>query len=173
MSGAWTSPTTAPGARCWNSSSGVTPGHRRCPKPNTCVGFGTGASAPGFTPTRSWTDSCTPPFGSRPAATSRENTPPARSRHRPARGQALLAPDRATGWRPKAISVAPEGNIHWPPDPQILTECPSVEAVPQTSGARLSRGQSHRSCRDSVRLYTGLFVFRLVLAELARKHRGE
>ena len=36
------------------------------------------------------------------------------------RGRAPLAPDRATAWHPKAIPVAPEGNMHWPPNPEIL-----------------------------------------------------
>jgi hypothetical protein len=52
---------------------------------------------------------------------SMRDTPPARSRHRHARGRESLATDRAIAWLPKAISVAPEGNIYWPPNPHILT----------------------------------------------------
>ena len=102
-------------------------------------GLDTSALVPGFTLTRSWTASCTTQSGSRQAATTYENTPPARSRHRPSRGRASPAPDRATARRPKAIRAAPEGNIQWLLDPQILMlgqRLPFISSPPNLSGQR-------------------------------------
>lgn len=81
-------------------------------------------------PTRSPTASCRTPFGQRTVSTICENTPPARSRRKGSRGRAPAAPDRATARHRTAIPVAPEGNIQWPPTPQILKigHIPPVEA---------------------------------------------
>ena len=55
-------------------------------------------------------------------ATTCENTPPARSRHKGSRGRAPVALDRATARHRKAIPAAPEGNIQRPPNSQILND---------------------------------------------------
>ena len=95
-------------AFCWNSSSDATTRHQRCSAPSTPRRIGTSASVPGFTPTRSRAASCTTPSGSRPAATTCENTPPVKSRPRHSRIRSPLA-----GPRPRDC-VAPKGNTGGP-----------------------------------------------------------
>src|SRR5680860_101430 len=117
-------------------------------QPNMPKEIGTCASAPGLTRMRSWTASCTTTSGSRPAATTCENTPPTRSRPKPSRGRAPPAPDRATARHRKAIPAAPEGNIQRPPNPKYSRSSGSsgtkgtkgTKGTNGTKGSRATKG---------------------------------
>ena len=95
-----TSPAKAPRACCWNFSIGATTRHQWFSPQSTPRRIGTSVSVLGFTPSASWTALCTTPSGPRPAATTCENTPLVRLRHKA----------RAVGrqWPPEAILAGPQ-----------------------------------------------------------------